>query len=149
MGLKDGAANAMSQNQAIVWINDEQARIMSVDTHLCDRVTICALTRPDPQGIVENAAVSEGATYDAGSFFYRVARALDWADEILIVGPSNTKVSFLAYMHKDEHAIDPRILGVETIEHPTDSALRGFAELYFAAGGIYRAGHAPGCAKPE
>ena len=78
------------------------------------------------------------------SYFYRVARALDIADEILVVGPSETKTEFVNYMHKNEHSIDPRILGVETIAHPTDLQLAAFAKLYFTVGGPRRTGNGNG-----
>jgi hypothetical protein len=42
----------------------------------------------------------------------------------------------------DDHAIDPRILGLETIAQLNDSALAGFAKLYFTVGGPLRASHA-------
>ena len=66
---------------------------------------------------------------------HEVARALDVADEILIVGPSAAKLEFVKYMNKNEHALDPRILGVETVEHPSDKRLIDFATLYFKGRG--------------
>jgi stalled ribosome rescue protein Dom34 len=70
---------------------------------------------------------------DAKRFFHEVARALDRADEILVVGPSTAKIEFVKYMHKNDHARDPRILGVETIDHPSDARLAAYARLYFKA----------------
>jgi hypothetical protein len=128
----------MTCHQAIVWIDSEEACILRVNDGLRRESTIHA------QGTVDLAAKSPSiqCSIDApNGFFHRVARALDMADEILIVGPSAIKVEFVKYMHKNEHALDPRILGVETIERLNDSELAGFAKLYFTLGGPRRAGN--------
>ena len=80
-----------------------------------------------------------GTIAESNPYFQQVARALDTANEILVVGPCCTKFDFVKYMHKNDHAIDPRILGVETIAHLNDNALAGFAKLYFTVGGALRA----------
>lgn len=128
-------ATIVSLNQSIVWIDEIEARILRVDEGLYHKATIQASETP------AQSSVRDTGTDDVGAFFHRVARALDWADEILIVGPSTTKVEFLKYMHKNDHSIDPRILGVESIGHPSDKELRGFADLYFSVGGPLRAGN--------
>ena len=87
---------------------------------------------------------NEATTHDPNTFFEQVARALDAADEILIVGPCATKGEFVKYMHKNDHAIDPRILGVETVAKLNDEALDGFAKLYFTVGGPRRSGNGSG-----
>ena len=125
----------MNLNQSIVWIDDTEARIMTVERGLRHKLTIHAAAERVPDSPAANDRLASDAPT---GYFHRVARALDWADEILIVGPSATKVAFLKYMHKDDHAIDPRILGIETIAHPTDLELEGFAKLYFTVGGPRR-----------
>jgi stalled ribosome rescue protein Dom34 len=87
---------------------------------------------------------NEATTHDPNAFFEQVARALDAAGEILIVGPCATKGEFVKYMHKNDHAIDPRILGVETVAKLNDEALDGFVKLYFTVGGPRRNGNGSG-----
>lgn len=65
--------------------------------------------------IRQGTTANEATTHDPNTSFERVARALDAADEILIVGPCATKGEFVMYMHINDHAIDRRILGVETV----------------------------------
>ena len=128
-------ATIVGLNQSIVWIDEKEARVLSVGRGLCQKATIQAL-EVSAQPSFSNAEVSSPS-----GFFHRVARELDWADEILIVGPSSTKEEFVKYMHKDDHAIDPRILGIENIEHPNDLELLGFAKLYFKVGVPIRGGN--------
>jgi stalled ribosome rescue protein Dom34 len=126
-------ATIVGLNQSVVWIDEKEARVLSVDNGLNQKATIPALE------VSEQASVSD-ANAPSG-FFYRVARALDWADEIVIVGPSSTKDDFVRYMHKNDHAVDPRILGSESIANPNDSDLLGFAKLYFRVGIAVRGGN--------
>jgi stalled ribosome rescue protein Dom34 len=125
----------VSLDQSIVWIDEKEARILRVEEGLYHKATI------HPPESATRASVEHASFESDGGYFNQVARALDWADEILIVGPSSTKSEFLKYMHKNDHAIDPRILGVESIEEPSDKELIGFADLYFRAGGPARSGN--------
>jgi len=134
----DGAATPVSLHQAIVWIDDNEARIMRVDEGIHHDSTIHA---PDTHDAPKQPAGNGGVADDSHMYFEQVARALDIADEILIVGPSATKEALVKFMHKNDHAIDPRILGVETVAKVNDQALAGFAKLYFTVGGPRRNGN--------
>lgn len=123
----------MTCHQAIVWMDDVEACILKMHDGLEYESTILARDGSE--------SVARPGGGPSGGYFHRVARALDIADEILIVGPSSTKVEFQKYMNKNDHAIDPRILGVETIPRHTDVQLAAFAKLYFTAGGPRRGGN--------
>jgi hypothetical protein len=122
----------MTCHQTIVWIDAHKAYILRVADGLEQESTISASSTATATQEATVGTASETAPH---GYFHRVARALDIADEILIVGPSGTKAEFASYMHKNDHAIDPRILGVETIAHPRDDQLAAFAKLYFAHDG--------------
>jgi len=121
-----GAPTAVNMHHAIVWIDAKEARIMRVN-----------------EGVHYDSTIHAPNTLHSNRFFEQVARALDTADEILIVGPCATKVEFVKYMHKNDHSLDPRILGVETVAQPDDEALAGFTKLYFTEGGPRRNGNRP------
>src|SRR5689334_24167404 len=55
---------------------------------------------------------------DDRHFFQDVSRVLDDSAEVLIVGPSTAKLQLIKYIHQHEHALEPRIVGVETVDHP-------------------------------
>ena len=139
--VTEGPQLPMSLYQVIAWIEDKEARILRVEAGIHHEATIVA---PDSADSLDTPA-SEGETPgEANGYFHKVARALDLADEILIVGPSAIKLEFVQFMHKNDHAYDPRILGVETVDHPTDHQLAGYAKLYFTDGGPRRAGNGSG-----
>jgi stalled ribosome rescue protein Dom34 len=109
--------------QAIVWIKESEARVARFTNGIEYQLTIRA---------EEGALTGEGKSEGVKDFFERVARALDIADEILIVGPGGTKDEFSRFMNKNDHSLDPRVVGVETIEEPTEGEIAAFATLYFA-----------------
>jgi hypothetical protein len=120
----------MSCRQTVVWIDHKEARILRVETEISHELTIHAENHHrQPAG----AAGRKEHPDDSNRFFHEVAIALDPADEILVVGPSTAKLEFVKYMHKGDHALDARILGVETVDHPTDGRLAAYAKLYFKA----------------
>jgi len=60
-----------------------------------------------------------------------VAHALEGSDEILLVGPSTAKLKFLRYAYAHDPALAARVVGVETVDHPTDGQLLAYARTYF------------------
>lgn len=114
-----------------VWIDHKEARIFQIEPDSVDEKTVSAplhnIHHKHPRG-------PEGAKEhpeDAKRFFHDVARALQGAEEILIVGPSTAKLELIRYVHKHEHALEPRVVGVETVDHPTDGQLVAYARKYF------------------
>jgi hypothetical protein len=118
----------MPCHQTVVWIDSRQACIV----HLSSSTAPEAILEPSGDQPLNRELIEADAS---GDYFRRVARAIDIADQILVVGPSNTKLEFVNFMHKNDHARDPRILGVETVACPTDALLAAFARLYFSSRG--------------
>jgi len=50
---------------------------------------------------------------------------------MLIVGPSTAKLEFLRYIEKHDSVRGPKVVGVETVDHPTDGQLAAYAKSYF------------------
>ena len=69
---------------------------------------------------------------DAAHFYHEVAQALEGAEEILVVGPATAKLE-LKHLHKHDHTLAPKIIGVETVDHPTDGQLLKYVRGYFRA----------------
>jgi len=57
---------------------------------------------------------------------------------VLVVGPGSAKLAFIKHVHKHHHALDDKIVGVETVDHPTDKQLVGYIRKYLHAEGRMR-----------
>lgn len=67
-------------------------------------------------------------------FFCDVAHHLNTAHEILLVGPGQAKDQFKAHLEKHHHgSISNKVVGVETVDHPTDNQVVALAKKFFKA----------------
>jgi hypothetical protein len=108
----------------VVWIDQKEARIFHVEPEAATESTVHA-----PHFVHRHPGGSDRAKDhpdDARRFFQDVARVLLDAEGIIIVGP---------YVHKHDHLLEPKIIGVETMDHPTDGQIVAYAKHYFNLGG--------------
>ena len=52
-------------------------------------------------------------------------------NEILIVGPGSAKSELFKHALSHDPAIAKKIVGVETVDHPTDGQILNYAKAYF------------------
>lgn len=120
----------MSVPHAAVWIDHHEAKIFLIESASFDPKAIHPHhhVKRHPTVTAEHAHPA-----DADHFFHDVARALGDAQEILVVGPGSAKLELIKHVHKHDHALEPRIVGVETVDHPTDGQLVAYVKQYFHA----------------
>jgi stalled ribosome rescue protein Dom34 len=115
---------------AVTWIDHHEARIFHLHPDATDETTILApqhhLHRPLGHGDVR------GSAEDGRRFFKEVARALEGADALLIVGPSSAKLEFFRYLHEHDRHLETKVVGVESADHPTDGEIIARARSCFA-----------------
>jgi stalled ribosome rescue protein Dom34 len=126
----------MTSRHVAVWIDHQEAKVFHVDPSDFDASKVQApghhLHR-HPQHTVEHEH-----PVDINGFFDQVCRTVENAQEILIVGPGSAKLELIKYVHKHKPALEPKIIGVETVDHPTDGQLVAHARKYFLAAGHAR-----------
>ena len=127
----------MSENVA-VWIDHKEARIFHVQPETVGHVqpeAIDETTILSPQHLIHRHAKGRGEAKehpdDAKRFFHEVARLLDGTDAVLIVGPSSAKLEFLRYVQDYDKKLQARVVGIETVDHPTDREIVAYAKKYF------------------
>ena len=115
----------MSTRHVAVWIDHKEAKIFQIDPEGFELSKVKA-----PHHHVTRKAEEHGRHND-GPFLHRVAEALVGAEQVLVVGPSSAKLDFIRHVHKHDHAVAQRIVGVETLDHPTDGQLVAYVHHYF------------------
>ena len=126
----------MSNRHVAVWLDHTEARIFHVDAASFDAAQIAA-----PQHHVHRhpkVTAEHEHPVDAQKYFHEIAHALEKAEEILILGPSTAKLAFIKHVHRHDHALVPKIIGVETVDHPTDGQLAAYVRRYFEAADLAR-----------
>jgi stalled ribosome rescue protein Dom34 len=119
-----------AQTHAAVWIDHHEARIFHVDLDTFDESKLRAPTHHihrHPKGLGEPREHPQ----DAVHFFAEVAKALASAEQILVLGPSSAKLELVKYVHEHARTLVPKIVGLETVDHPTDAQLVAYVKQYF------------------
>jgi stalled ribosome rescue protein Dom34 len=116
---------------AVTWIDHKEARIFHLHPDATDETTILAPQHHLHRHPLGPADV-RGSAEDARRFFKEVARALEGADALLIVGPSSAKLEFFRYLHEHDRRLEAKVVGVESADHPTDGEIVARARDCFA-----------------
>ena len=124
----------------VVWIDHQEARVFHVRPETVGHVQpepIDEATVLSPQHHIHRhpKALGEAREHpeDAMRFFHEVARSLEGADTVLVVGPSSAKFEFLKYVQAHDQKLRAKVAGVETVDHPTDREIVAHARRYFKA----------------
>ena len=88
---------------------------------------------PHKQLHIKSGKSGSGNVPEDQAYYHDIARALDGASEILVVGPANAKLQFIKHIHAHDHTLFDKIIGVETVDHPTDGQVVAYARKYFVA----------------
>lgn len=124
-------ARTMSHQHVAVWIDHHEARIFHVA-----RESVDSLVVESPHHHVKrhpSVTADRHHPEDATHFHKDVIAALRDAVEILVLGPGTAKLELIKYVHKHEHGMGDRVVGVETVDHPTDKQIVAYARKYFEA----------------
>lgn len=124
--VKSPRVRVMSHH-AVVWLDHENAKIFQFVGDTIDPAAVHA-----EHHHVAHRGRHKGAEADQ-HFLHEIAHGLASAAQILIVGPGSAKLDLFRHIHKHDRELEPRIVGVETVDHPTDGQLVAFAKKYFEA----------------
>jgi stalled ribosome rescue protein Dom34 len=126
--LSDGAMS----NYAVVWVDQHEAKVFQL--HFPEADTATTLPGPNHHLHHTHQKGAEGSKeHDEATkhFFSQIAQAMRGLGEVLIVGPSKAKLHLLRYLHTHERSVERHVVGVETVDHPTDPQLLAFARKAF------------------
>jgi stalled ribosome rescue protein Dom34 len=118
-------------SQYSVWIDHKEARIFQIQPDTTDATTVHAGLKSTHHRHPKGAAEGKDHPEDAKRFFQEVAGVLEGAQEILVLGPSTAKLELSRYLHKHAPKLEARIVGIETVDHPSDGQVVAYAKKYF------------------
>ncbi|HXI57973.1 MAG TPA: translational machinery protein [Polyangia bacterium] len=117
--------------QMAVWIDHNEARVFVVDGQTFDESIIQSVNRHVHRHPKSEATRTRNHPQDELRFFDEVVRALAGAAEILVMGPSVTKLHFLRYAQTNAPAVAARVVGLETADNASDRQLAAHVRHYF------------------
>lgn len=119
----------MSYPHVIVWLDHQKATI--IDFSFDDR-HVQRVTSANPVQLHRKSGpMGPGRAPDDRHFFDEVSRAIETSMEVLVTGPGTAKVAYKADLDKRHPALAKKVVGVESLDHPSDGELLAFARRYF------------------
>jgi stalled ribosome rescue protein Dom34 len=120
----------MSLSHAVVWIDHQEAHVIQFNAEASESEII--KTKSKHKQVHQKAGVlGSGHNSSDQSYLHQVVQAVSEAGEILIVGPGSAKLELFKHAHHHDAKISEKIVGIETVDHPTDAQLLAHAKKYF------------------
>ena len=126
----------MNRNHAVIWIDHHKAHVMSFNKEESDEKIVRSKLHMPHLHTKSGSAGSGHGPEDTG-FFDDAIKVVDGATEILVVGPGTEKTSFAKYIEKTHPRVAEKIVGVETVDHPSNPQLLAYARKYFVKADLY------------
>ncbi len=117
---------------AVVWIDHHEARVFHFSPTDVERLVL----HPDrPTKHIHHKANSIGSGHAAEdhAFLQAVAQSIADAGAVLVTGPANAKTELVKHISQHDPGLMKIIVGVETVDHPSDGQLVAHARRYFKA----------------
>jgi stalled ribosome rescue protein Dom34 len=122
----------MSHYHAVVWLDHNEAHIMHISP---DDVETSVVKPAAPHRNLQRkrGSVSGSRQPEDQHFYHEVVEAMSGAKEVLIVGPGQAKLELIKHIHAHDPKVADQVVGVETVDHPSDAQVVAFARKYFVA----------------
>ena len=122
----------MSHFHAVVWIDHSEAHVMHITPDDVEK-SVVHPAHPHRKLHSHSGSVGGGRAPEAPDYYHAVVEALAGAQEILVVGPAQAKLQLIKHIQHHDVALMAKVVGVETVDHPTDGQLVAYARTYFVA----------------
>ena len=117
---------------AVIWIDHHEARVFHFGPTDVDQLVL----HPDhPTRHIHHKSNTIGSGRDSldNGFLHAVAEAIADAGAVLVTGPANAKTELVKHIQHHDPKLMKLILGVETVDHPSDPQLVAYARKFFKA----------------
>ncbi len=119
----------MSYPHVIVWMDHQKATI--IDFSVDDRHVLHVASENPRQLHRKSGPMGAGRAPDDRQFFDEITTAISTSREVLVTGPGTAKVAYKADLDKRYPQVAKQVVGVETLDHPSDGELLAYAKRYF------------------
>ena len=122
----------MKHFHAVVWVDHREAKIFSLNWH--DAVSEWRIQEHSQPAHIHHKAgpvSGPGKAQADEHYFHEIGHALESAGEILICGPGTAKLELIRHLRHHDPAIEKKVVGVETVDHPTEGQLLAYARKTF------------------
>jgi len=118
--------------RAVVWIDHHETRVFHFGATDVERLVLY----PDhPTRHIHHKpnSVGSGRASEDHDFFPAVAQSVTDAGAVLYTVPADAQTQLNKYISQHDSKLMKTIVGVETVDHPSDAQLVAYARHYFKA----------------
>jgi len=120
----------MSLNHAVIWIDHQEAHVMFLSKDASEAEIIKSKSTHTHLHHKANEIGSGKVALDS-KYLHAVMQAVNESKEILILGPGSAKLELIKHAHQHDAKIAEKIVGVETVDHPSDKEILAHARKFF------------------
>jgi stalled ribosome rescue protein Dom34 len=120
----------MSLNHAVIWIDHKEAHVMFLSQDASEAEIIKTKSTHSHLHHKANEVGSGRVSLDV-KYLHSVMQAVKESKEILILGPGSAKLELIKHAHQHDQQIAENIVGVETVDHPSDKEILAYARKFF------------------
>ena len=122
----------MSHYHAVVWLDHSEAHVMHITADDVEK-SVIQPSKPHSHLHAKRGVVGTGRQAEDKAYYHAVVEALSGAQEILVVGPAQAKLQLIKHIHTHHQSMEDKVIGVESVDHPSDGQLVAYARKYFIA----------------
>ncbi|MCC7273879.1 MAG: translational machinery protein [Alphaproteobacteria bacterium] len=120
----------MPHFHAVIWLDHREAKVFRFNAENAEKTALHAHDQHHHLHHGKGHLMGRRSAPDQ-EFLDSILSAAKDAHEILVVGPGSAKMELIKHAHQKEPALAERLVGVETIDHPTDNQILAHARTYF------------------
>jgi stalled ribosome rescue protein Dom34 len=120
----------VSHYHAVVWLDHSEAHVLHFTPEEVEKALIHA---KEPHKRLHAKHTLHEKHHVDQDFHHQVVEAVKGAKEILVTGPGSAKLELVKHIHEHDRDLVPCLVGVETVDHPSDGQLLAYARKYFQA----------------
>ena len=120
----------MSLNHAVIWIDHQEAHVMFLSQDSSEAEVIRSKST-HAHLHHKGGEVGSGRLALDSKYLHSVIQAVNKSQEILILGPGSAKLELIKHAHKHDAQVAEKIVGVETVDHPSDKEILAHARKFF------------------
>ena len=123
----------MQANHVVVWLDHSEAHIIGFNREAAGSAVIVYAPQRHEHQHHHAHSVRSGKAAEHPEYYEQIVARIRAVPEWLIVGPANAKLAFAKYVSKHHADQIDHMIGLETVDHPSDGQLLAYAKKYFIA----------------
>jgi len=120
----------MSLNHAVIWIDHKEAHVMFL-SETASEAEVIKTKSTHPHLHHKGGEIGSGRVALDSKYLHSVIQAVVESKEILVIGPGSAKLELIKHAHHHDPKVAEKIIGVETVDHPSDKEIMAFARKFF------------------